>query len=97
MTSTLASWIVYTMWAVWGLMFIDLLVTLFQSLIEGPFNPTFVLGYLKDILYYIVPLEFMVNMVPIDPTGWILVIAYFVGGLSVMLKYLLDIIGKFRN
>ncbi|MFC4769912.1 hypothetical protein [Effusibacillus consociatus] len=93
---TLTGWMIYTMWAIFGLMFIDFLIALFRSLKEGSFDPTFVLGYLKDVLYYVLPLIIVVYLIPIDPTGWILVIGYFVFGIAVILKYLLDIKRKFQ-
>ncbi|WP_052947725.1 hypothetical protein [Aneurinibacillus tyrosinisolvens] len=97
MTFTLSDWMIYTMWAIFGLMIINLLITLFQSFWKGSFDPTFVLNYLKDVLYYVLPLQIVVSVIPIDPTGWILVIFYFIGGIAVILKYLLDIKRKFQQ
>lgn len=96
MTFTLTAWMIYTMWAIFGLMFIDFFVALFRSLMKGSFDTTFILGYLKDVLYYVFPLKIFVDMIGIDPTGWIFVIAYFVGGLAVIIKYIVDIIRKFQ-
>jgi hypothetical protein len=87
---------IYTLWGIFGLMIIDFLIAFFRSFWKGSFDPTFVLGYLKDVLYYVLPLNVIVSMIPIDPTGWILVIGYFVGGIAVILKYLLDIKRKFQ-
>lgn len=84
------------MWAVFGLMLIDLLIALFRSFWVGSFDPKVVLSYLKDILYYVLPLNIILSMTSIDPTGWILVVLYFVGGLSVVIKYLLDIKKRFE-
>jgi hypothetical protein len=87
---------VYTMWAVFGLMIIDFLIAFFKSFWKGSFGPTIVLDYLKDVLYYVFPLNIIISMIPMDPTGWILVIFYFVGGLAVIIKYIIDIKGKFQ-
>lgn len=95
MTFTLVDWFIYTIWAIFGLMIIDFLIGFAKSFWEGSFDTTF-LGYLKDILYYVFPLKIIVSMLSIDPTGWILVIVYFVGGISVIIKYLLDIKRKFN-
>lgn len=95
MTFTLTDWMIYTMWAIFGLMIIDFIIAFSKSFWEGSFNTTF-LGYLKDILYYVLPLNIIISMIPIDPTGWILVIVYFVGGISVILKYVLDIKRRFQ-
>ncbi|MGO4274274.1 hypothetical protein AB4Z22_31320 [Paenibacillus sp. TAF58] len=96
MTFTLTDWMIYTMWAIFGLMIIDFLIAFFLSFWKGSFDPTFVLGYLKDILYIILPLEIVLSLIPTDPTGWTLVIFYFVGGVAAILKYLLDIKRKFQ-
>ncbi|MGN7470627.1 hypothetical protein [Brevibacillus sp. SAFN-007a] len=93
---TVADWMIYTMWAVFGFLLIDFLIVLFRSFWAGTFHPAFVLGYLKDILYYVLPLNIIVSMTAIDPTGWILVVWYFIGGLAVIAKYLLDIIKRFE-
>ncbi|MFD0699064.1 hypothetical protein ACFQZT_33865 [Paenibacillus sp. GCM10027628] len=96
MTFSLSSWMIYTLWAIFGLMIIDFLIAFFRSFWAGSFDPTFVLGYLKDVLYYVLPLTIIVSMSAIDPTGWILMILYFIFGLAVILKYLLDIKRKFQ-
>jgi hypothetical protein len=96
MTFTLSDWMIYTLLAIFGLMIIDFLIAFFRSFWEGNFDPTFVLGYLKDVLYYVLPLNIILSMIPIDPTRLILVIFYFVCGIAIILKYLLDIKRKFK-
>jgi hypothetical protein len=36
-------------------------------------------------------------LIPMDPTKWTLVIFYFVGGIAVIIKYVLDIKRKLIN
>jgi hypothetical protein len=91
----LSDWMLYTLWGVLGLMFLDLLIAFIQSFWKGSFNTTFVLEYLKGILYYVFPLNIIVTMIPMDPTGWILIILYFSSGIAVIIKYISDIKGKF--
>jgi hypothetical protein len=93
---TLTGWMIYTLWAIFGLLFINLLISLFQSFWKGSFDTAFLLDYLKDILYFVLPLTFILDMLSIDPTGWVLTIGYFVFGLAVILKYLKDIVKKFQ-
>lgn len=93
---TLADWMVYTLWGVLGLMSLDLLIQLLKSFWKGSFNLTFVLDYLKDVLYYVMPLTVLLSLFDLDPTGWALVIFYFLGGLAVMVKYVTDIIHRFK-
>jgi hypothetical protein len=96
MTFTLSSWLIYTLWAIFGLLIIDFLIVFFRSFWVGSFDPTFVLDYLKDILYYVLPLNIILSMIPMDPTGWTLVTFYFVCGIALILKYILDIKRKFQ-
>jgi hypothetical protein len=91
----LSDWIAYAMWGVLGLMSIDLLIQLLKSFWKGSFNISFVLDYLKDVLYYVMPLTVLQSLFDSDPTGWALVIFYFLGGLAVMVKYLTDIKSRF--
>lgn len=94
---SLADWMIYTVWAIFGLMIIDFLIVLFRSFWQGSFDPGFVLGYLKDILYYILPLNLIISMSSFDPTGFILVTFYFIGGIAVIIKYLVDIKRRFES
>jgi hypothetical protein len=93
MTVTLTDLMIYTMVAIFGLMIIDFIIAFFKSFSKGSFT-TF-LNYLKDILYYVLPLYLIMSMIPFDPTGWILVVVYFLGGISVIIKYVLDIKNRF--
>ncbi len=93
---SLSEWMLYTMWAVFGLMILDLLLGFLKSFWKGTLTSDLILGYLKDVLYYVVPLNFIISMFPIDPTGWILIVFFFVGGLGVIIKYVLEIIKKFK-
>ena len=96
MTFTLSDWILYTMWSVLGLLIINFLISFFKAFWAGSFDPDFALGYLKDILYYVLPLNVILTLRPIDPTSWILVSLYFILALAVILHYLLDIKKKFK-
>jgi hypothetical protein len=97
MSFTLSNWLVYTLWAVFGLMIIDFLIGFIKSFWKGSLTLTYVLDYLKDVLFYVMPLYIIVTISSIDPTGWILNIFYFIGGIAVSLKYLLDIVKKFKS
>lgn len=97
MAFTLMNWFIYSLLAVFGIMIIDFLFTFFKSFWAGTFSPTIVLDYLKDIVYYILPLNIIISMMSIDPTGWVLVIFYFIGAIAVILKYLLNIKGHIFN
>ncbi|HTG71913.1 MAG TPA: hypothetical protein VL921_21850 [Candidatus Udaeobacter sp.] len=96
MTFTVSDWILYTMWAVLGLLIIDFLISFVKAFWAGSFDPYFALGYLKDVLYYVLPLNVILTLRSIDPTSWILVSLYFILALAVILHYLWDIKRKFK-
>lgn len=96
MTFTLADWMIYTLWALFGFMMLDFLIAFAQSFWRGSLHPNVALVYLKDMLYYVLPMNLLMSLISIDPTGWIFVIGYFIGGLAVISKYVLDIISRFR-
>ncbi|WP_134699372.1 hypothetical protein [Ammoniphilus sp. YIM 78166] len=85
------------MWAVFGSMCLDLVIGFGRSFWAGTFSqiPTMILGYLKDILYFVAPLTVIMTMMTIDPTGWVLLILYYLGSLAVIWNYLVAIKNKF--
>ncbi|MEW9668462.1 hypothetical protein [Ammoniphilus sp. 3BR4] len=87
------------MWAVFGLMSLDLLIGLVRSFWSGTFSaiPKMVLDLLKDVLYYVAPLMILMSMIAIDPTGWVLLVLYFLGGLSIIGNYVMAIKNKFTS
>ncbi len=95
MTFALSGLMLYTMWAIFGLMFTDFLISFFQSLSSKSFLITLMLDYLKDVLNYVLPLMILVNLMPLDPTGWVMLIGYYVGGLAIIWNYLTSIKSKF--
>jgi hypothetical protein len=96
MTFALTGWMLYAMWAVLILMGINLIVGL--NFIVGIFRSfnvgELILSYLHDILHYVFPLFLLANMRSLDPTGWLVLIAYYIGAIGVILKYLTDIKNK---
>ncbi|QHT61483.1 hypothetical protein GXP70_16940 [Paenibacillus lycopersici] len=93
---TLGDWVVYTMWGAFVFMILDFVIAFARSFWSGTFDTTFI-GYLKDILYYIVPLNFILSLTSIDPTHYTLIVLYFIGGASIMIKYAVDIVHRFRT
>lgn len=88
---------VYTVWAVFGLLILNFLIALSLRFWEGSFDPAFALKYVKDVLYYVLPLNVILSMASIDPTGWILVILFFVFGFFIVVNYVVDIVKLFRQ
>lgn len=85
----------YAMMAVFGFMVLDFAIAFIKNLFKGTFNLTFMLDYLKDVLYYVVPLYMLNTASSIDPTGWILHLFTLILGIAVALKYLADLFKKF--
>jgi hypothetical protein len=90
MTLALTGWMLYSMLVVLGFMGLSFLFGLYKSLKAGTFSSSLILTYLQDLLYYVFPLFLLANMMSLDPTGWLLFLAYYIGAFGVVLKYLTD-------
>jgi hypothetical protein len=91
MTLTLTGWMLYSMWVVLGFMGLSFLLGLYKELKAGSFSSTLILTYLQDMLFYVFPLFLISNMLSLDPTGFVLLVAYYVGALGLVLKYLANL------
>lgn len=92
----MTDWMLYTLWAVLGLMLVDFIIGLFRSIVTKAFTPKIGLDTLKYILYYVFPLVFITSLIPIDPSGWILMVFYYITGLFVIWHYLVSIFTKWK-
>lgn len=84
------------MWVVLGLLLIDFLIGIFRNAINGSLSPNIVLDYLKNLLYHVFPLLIIVSLIPLDPSGWILIAFYYISGLGLIWYYAVEIIHKWR-
>lgn len=97
MTFSLASsWMLYTFLITLGVMWLDFLISFVRSLINGSFNLSLVLGYLKDMVFYIFPLLLIVALMPLDPVGWLLSIIFAIASLGVIVHYITNIAKQVR-
>lgn len=96
MTFTLTGWMLYTMWAVLGLMWLDFLISFVRSLLSGSFNLLLVLNYLKDMLYYVFPLFLIIALSVLDPLGWLLSVIFAIASLGIIFHYLMRIGKSFK-
>ena len=94
MTLMLTGWMLYSLWIVLGLMALDFLVGLFRSLRVGDFFPSLILDYLRDMLFYVLPLLMLASISALDSTGWLMLVGYYVGAFGIALKYLLALKSK---
>jgi hypothetical protein len=91
---SLTHWMEVALWIVLGSMAVDFLVGLFKSLTGSKLSHVPVLGYLKDIVSYVLPLLLLASISVMDSTGWIVLVGYYVGAFAVLVKYLMDIKAK---
>lgn len=94
MTFMLTDWMLYAMYVVLGLMALDFLLGLYMSLKAGKFSSALILNYLKDLLYYVLPLFLLANLMALDSTGFLILTGYYIGAFGVALKYLYDLKNK---
>lgn len=92
---SLTHWMEVALWVVLGAMAADFLVGLFKGVTSGTLSLDFVLGYLVDIIHYIVPLLVLALLTTLDNTGWIVLIGYYIGALAVLFRYLRNIRMRF--
>lgn len=86
----------YTMWAVLGLMMLDFVIGIIRSLVTKSFTLNSILEYLQNFLYHVFPLLVIITVMPLDPTQWVLLIFYYISGLALVLHYLINIVNKWR-
>ncbi|MFD2171696.1 hypothetical protein [Tumebacillus lipolyticus] len=97
MSFVLTGWMMYTMWAVLGLMTLDLLVSVYTNLKSNSFTLDQLSNFLGGMLTSVFPLLLLanLNLTDLDPTGgWILSALYYLTGIGVIWKYLMSIKGK---
>ncbi|ASS76301.1 hypothetical protein CIG75_16005 [Tumebacillus algifaecis] len=97
MSFVLTGWMMYTMWAVLGLMSLDLLMGVYKSLKSNSFSLDQLSGFLGGILTWVFPMLLLVNLnaTDLDPTGgWILSVLYYLTGIGVIWKLLKNLKGK---
>lgn len=87
----LTGWMLYTMWAVLGLIGLNWLVDMYRSLIGKTFSSNNLTSVLGAMMTTVLPMLILVYVMPLDPTGWIVLIAYYLSGLGVILSNLSDL------
>lgn len=91
MVVALTYWMEVALWVVLGSLAVDMLVGLFQSLKANKLTPEPVVSHLRDIVYYVLPLLMLAGFSAMDETGWILKVAYYLGAVALVIKYLQSI------
>ena len=85
------------MWIVLGAMAVDFVAGLLKSLANGgKISVEPVLGYLKDIVSYVLPLFILAAISEMDKTGWIVLTGYYIGAFAVFVKYLMSLKTKIK-
>jgi hypothetical protein len=94
MATLLTGWMLYSLWIVLGFMALDFLVGLYNGLRTKDLTPSLILSYLQDMLYYVLPLLLLASISALDPTGWIVMVGYYIGAFGLAFKYLLSLKSK---
>lgn len=95
MMVALSGWMLYTMWAVLGLIGLNVLAGMYRALMSNTFSLSLVPKFLGDMLNTVLPLMILGAAQTYDPTGWIALIAYYVAGVGLIWRYLVEIKVKF--
>jgi hypothetical protein len=91
----LSAFMLYTLYVIMGLIALDILAGLYKSITTNSFSFARLAGFLTSgILYLVFPLTLLISWMPKDPTGWVLKIMYYIAALGIVIKYILDIVGK---
>ena len=93
-TLSLSGWMLYMMYAVLIAMGLDILAGLYKALMSNSLSLLKLSGFLQGVLHYVFPLLIVASVTAIDPTGIVAMIAYYLGALGVVVKYLNDIRSK---
>lgn len=94
MSFALSGWMLYMMWFVLGAIGLNLLAGIFKAFMNNSFSLSRLPNFLTGILMSVFPLFLLANMMHLDPFGWFIQGAYFIGGVGVFFKYIFDIKNK---
>ncbi|GAX88539.1 hypothetical protein [Effusibacillus lacus] len=93
-----SGYMLYALWLVLAAIGLNVLLGVFQSLRAQSFSVGKFTNFLKSgILFSVLPLLIVAHMMPLDPTGWILKIAYYAGAIGVFLNYMMDVFAKIKK
>ena len=88
---SLSGWMLYTMYAVLAVIGLDLLANWYRALMSHSFSIDNLTEFLGSMISYVLPMMILSWLTAIDPTDWGAMIAYYVGGAGIVLKYLVSI------
>jgi hypothetical protein len=91
---SLSGWMLYTMYAVLAVIGLDLLAGWYRALMSHSYSTDNLTDFLGSMISYVLPLMILSWLTAVDPTGMAVMIAYYVGGIGIVLKYLLSIKNK---
>lgn len=86
----LGGWTMYAMWAVLAVTVLAFAVGIVRALLKKGSLWNQGTDFLQNILHYVLPLLVLAYLIPIDPTGIILIVVYLVAALCVVVKVLMD-------
>jgi hypothetical protein len=87
----LGGWTMYAMWAVLAVTILSLAAGILRALMNKGSIWDKGAAFLGNVLHYVLPLLVLAYLIPIDPTGIILIVVYFVAAICVIVKVLMDL------
>ncbi|PWK10233.1 hypothetical protein [Tumebacillus permanentifrigoris] len=84
----LTGWMLYTMWGVLGLIGLNWLVDMYRALVGKTFTWSTLTDVLGSMMTTVLPMLILAYLMALDPTGWIVLIAYYLAGLGLVLHNL---------
>lgn len=93
-----SGFMLYALWLVLAAIGLNVLLGTLRAVMSNSFSLGMFTNFLKSgILYSVLPLLILAHLMPMDPTGWLMPIAYYAAALALFLIYLMDVIRKLRK
>lgn len=94
----LTGFMMYAMWLVLIVIGLNVLVGAVRAANRGNFAAdTFPRYLVTAILGGVLPLLVLAHLRGIDPTGWLILLFYYVSAIGLFVKYLLDLLSKLKR
>ncbi|MFC4768124.1 hypothetical protein [Effusibacillus consociatus] len=94
----ISGYMLYALWLVLGAIGLNVLLGVIRAVMSSSFSVGKFTMFLKTgIMFGVLPLLVVAHVMPMDPTGWLLQIAYYAGAAGVFINYIMDAFGKIKK
>ncbi|MCY0902262.1 MAG: hypothetical protein OWU32_08785 [Firmicutes bacterium] len=94
----MTGFMMYALWLVLIAIALNVLLGSVRAAMRGQFDVDIFVHYLVNgILGGVLPLLVIAHLRGIDPTGWLILLFYYVSAVGLFVKYLLDALSKIRR